>query len=106
MAELSIEITFALPESQFLTVVHVQAGSTVADVIAMSGVIDSFPEYDLAELTVGIWGRVVQSDQVVEEGDRVELYRPLKMDPRESRRMLAETGRTMSGKSTDDKAPH
>jgi putative ubiquitin-RnfH superfamily antitoxin RatB of RatAB toxin-antitoxin module len=46
-------------------------------------------------MQAGIWGRPVERDQAVSDGDRVELYRPLNMDPREARRRLAAAGRTM-----------
>ena len=49
----------------------------------------------LAACQLGIWGRLVNRDQTLEDGDRVEIYRPLEIDPRETRRRLAAEGKTM-----------
>lgn len=93
--QLSVEVAFALPDVQALVTVSVAAGATVADAIAQSGIPDQFPEQRLHELQAGIWGRPVGHDCRVTDGDRIELYRPLRLDPKEARRRLAESGRTM-----------
>ena len=95
-----VEVVFATAERQRLLEVTVPEGSTVADAIADSRIADRFPGADFDAFEVGIWGRVVSRDQVLAEGDRVEIYRPLALDPREARRRLASLGRTMgsSGK--------
>ena len=90
MAErLPIEIVLATPERQVLLALDVDDGSTVADVIALSGIGSQFPDFDLDEMPVGIWGKSVARDSLVRPGDRVELYRPLEVDPREARRQRA-----------------
>lgn len=99
MAEISVEIVFALAESQELLAVSVPTGSTVADVISISGFVECFPQHNLADLAVGIWGRVVENDRTVVDGDRVEIYRPLELNPRDARRKFAEVGRTMVGRT-------
>lgn len=86
---LSVEVVLATPERQVLLTVNVEAGSSVADVIARSGVESQFPDLAVAELAVGIWGRRVSLDSTVNAGDRVELYRRLVIDPREARRQRA-----------------
>ncbi len=86
---MQVEIVFALPSRQELRQLSVEEGATVADVIATSGLAAAFPEHDLAVLQVAIWGRPVERSQAVREGDRVELLRPLEMDPREARRLKA-----------------
>lgn len=101
MAEISVEIVFALADIQDLRSLSVPAGATVGEVVARSGLVDRFPQHNLTGLKVGIWGRVVQPDQVVNDGERVEIYRPLEMDPREARRKLADAGRTMGAKTAD-----
>ena len=70
-------------------------GATVSDAIEQSDMAKHFPDADLDALQVGIWGRVVSREQPLNDGDRVELYRPLQRDPREARRQLAATGGTM-----------
>jgi putative ubiquitin-RnfH superfamily antitoxin RatB of RatAB toxin-antitoxin module len=84
-----VEIVFALPGQQVLLAIDVGEGATVADVIARSGIARRFAATALDDLQAGIWGRPVDRDHVVTEGDRVELYRPLQVDPKEARRSKA-----------------
>jgi putative ubiquitin-RnfH superfamily antitoxin RatB of RatAB toxin-antitoxin module len=88
-AEISVGIVFAVPESQMLVELRLAPGATVADAIAASGLIDAFPKHALNTLPVGIWGRLTEADQVLKDGDRVEIYRQLPVDPMESRRLKA-----------------
>ena len=98
--DISVEVVFALAGEQRLLEVSLAPGSTVGDAIAASEMAKHFPDEDIDALQTGIWGRVVERDQQVQAGDRVELYRPLELDPREARRRLAALGKTMgpSGK--------
>jgi uncharacterized protein len=96
-----IEVVFALRERQELVTVQLQDGATVADAIEQSSMQSAFPEWNLNECAVGIWGRLVERNQRLQQGDRVEIYRPLAIDPREARRALAAQGRSM-GKSSGD----
>ena len=84
-----IEVVFALPGRQVLLASEVPDGATVADAIAMSGIARQFPECDLDELQAGVWGQPVKRERVVRNGDRIELFRALEMDPREARRLKA-----------------
>lgn len=84
-----VEVVLATPERQVLLALHVPEGSSVADVIAASGIASHFPDLPLDEMPTGIWGKGVTRDNKVREGDRVELYRPLLTDPREARRQRA-----------------
>lgn len=86
-AVIRAEAVFALPGKQVLRAVELPAGATVDDVIAASGLRQACPGQDLDDLQAGIWGRPVARDQLVQDGDRVELYRPLLMDPRDARRL-------------------
>lgn len=97
--EIQVELVFAAEDTQRLVAVSMPPGATVAQAIESSGLADHFPGEDFDKLPVGIWGHVVPRDQVLRAGDRVEIYRPLKLDPRQARRQLAELGRTM-GSST------
>ena len=101
MSDFEVEIVFALPDRQLLESVLVTAGETVLDVVTKSGLREAFPEYEIDSLAIGIWGREVQRDQVVKEDDRIEIYRPLELDPREARRQLALSGRTMGSADSD-----
>lgn len=82
-----VEVVFALPDRQVLLAVEIAARATVAEVLAASGIARQFPEHDLDALQAGIWGRLVERSQSVRDGDRIELFRPLAMDPREARRL-------------------
>ena len=86
---MQVEIVFALPSRQLLEQLHVADGATVADVILASRIAVEFPGHDLDDLQAGIWGQPVDRTHPVKEGDRVELFRPLQMDPREARRLKA-----------------
>lgn len=66
--------------------VDLPAGGTVADAIAASALRTEFPSLDAATLGVGVWGRKVSPMQAAREGDRIELYRPLRVDPKVARR--------------------
>ncbi len=92
---INVEVVLATPPKQVLIALRVPQGSTAAEVIAASGVEGQFPDLRPAELAVGVWGRLVERDHVVGDGDRVEIYRPLLIEPREARRQLARAGRTM-----------
>jgi len=86
---MQVEVVFALPERQVLLTVLVPDDATVAEVIKASGLARQFPEDDLDLLQAGVWGRPVDRARVVKDGDRVELFRPLEMDPRDARRLKA-----------------
>lgn len=84
-----VEVVFAQPGRQVLKRVHVKEGATVDDVIRRSRIGQEFPGTELDSLQAGVWGRLVDRDYTVVEGDRVELYRPLEIDPKEARRLKA-----------------
>ncbi|MCP1727004.1 putative ubiquitin-RnfH superfamily antitoxin RatB of RatAB toxin-antitoxin module [Natronospira proteinivora] len=92
---ISVEVAYARPERQEILVLEVEVGTTAEEAVNRSGIAKLFPEIDLKESRVGIFGRLVKADQVLREGDRVEVYRPLKADPKEVRRQRAREGRTM-----------
>jgi putative ubiquitin-RnfH superfamily antitoxin RatB of RatAB toxin-antitoxin module len=92
-ASIHVEVIYALPETQPLLQVELAEGATVADAIRASGVLEAFPDIDLAKNKVGIFSRLVKQDEVVRDKDRVEIYRPLIADPKEVRRKRAEEGK-------------
>jgi len=69
--------------------VEVACGATVLDAIRGSGVLGRFATIDVSRCQVGIWGRATKLDARLADGDRVELYRPLVMDPMQARRLRA-----------------
>lgn len=86
---MQVEVVFALPDRQALETVVVPAGATVADAIRRSGLQNRFADVQMNELQAGIWGKPVERNHVLADGDRVEIYRSLAMDPREARRLKA-----------------
>lgn len=89
---LAVEVVLATADKQVLLALDVDVGSSVADVIAASGIESRFPDLAVGEMPVGIWGTCVPRDTAVRQGDRIELYRPLEIDPREARRQRARAG--------------
>ena len=93
MAEtIEVEVAYAEAARQFLRRVVLPAGSTVADAIRASRVEIEFA-IDASKLATGIWSKPAAGDARVENGDRVELYRPLEADPKEARRRRATRAR-------------
>ncbi|MGV2287541.1 RnfH family protein [Trinickia sp. YCB016] len=82
---LSVEVCYALPEAQTLIAVDVPAGATVQQAIDASGILRKHPEIDLSTQKVGIYGKVKPLDAPLADHDRVEIYRPLIVDPKMAR---------------------
>lgn len=91
MAEqLTVEVAYALPKQQSLLTLSVLPGSTVLQVIEQSGILQQYPDIDLNQQKIGVWSRPVKQDEMVKDGDRIEIYRPLIADPKDLRRRRAE----------------
>jgi putative ubiquitin-RnfH superfamily antitoxin RatB of RatAB toxin-antitoxin module len=69
--------------------VELDAGATALDAIRASGVLQRFAEIDVSTQSIGVWGRICALDAPLADGDRVEIYRPLAVDPKEARRRRA-----------------
>jgi len=91
----NIEVVFALPDRQELVALEVDPGTTVGAAITLSAISDKFAGKDFSDYQAGVWGKAVDRDHRLQEGDRLELYRPLLMDPRDARRLLAASGGSM-----------
>ncbi|MEO3990877.1 RnfH family protein [Pseudocitrobacter cyperus] len=85
-----VEVAYALPQKQYLQRVTLEEGATVEQAILASGILALRDDIDLAKNKVGIYSRPVKLQDVVQDGDRVEIYRPLIADPKELRRQRAE----------------
>lgn len=83
---MKIVVAYATPERQVELPIAVSAHCTVAWAIRQSGILQEFPELALESITVGIFGQRVTLETLLNEGERVEIYRPLRIDPREARR--------------------
>jgi putative ubiquitin-RnfH superfamily antitoxin RatB of RatAB toxin-antitoxin module len=95
---ISVEVACALPEKQLIIKLEVPLGTGVRKAIELSGIEKEFPQLDIPNSAVGIFGEVVKDTHPLKKGDRVEIYRPLINEPRETRRILAAKGATMGGK--------
>jgi putative ubiquitin-RnfH superfamily antitoxin RatB of RatAB toxin-antitoxin module len=93
MAEelIGVEVVYAAVDRQSLIQIEVPLGTTVRAALILSRIDQQFAGLDLAECAVGIFGKVVSDPQlrVLQQGDRIEIYRPLLADPKEVRRMRA-----------------
>ena len=96
--QLVVELIYARPDTQKSIKVSVQKGATVRAVIERSRIIETFPEIDLAVNKVGIYGKLRSLGDTVQAGDRVEIYRPLLIDPKEARRLNAKLASGASGR--------
>jgi putative ubiquitin-RnfH superfamily antitoxin RatB of RatAB toxin-antitoxin module len=91
MAEIDIEVVYALAGEQRLLRLSVPAGTTVREAALRSAMDEHFPGLDLSTAALGIFGRLVAKpeERVLEAGERVEIYRPLLADPKEVRKARA-----------------
>ena len=86
---INVEVAYALPEKQVILTLEVPEGTTVLEAASQSGVTEKFAGIDLENAKFGIFGKVVAPKQVLREGERVEIYRPLIADPKEVRKARA-----------------
>lgn len=89
MDELRVSVCYARPERQFLEELTLPRGALLRDALERSSLRAQAPELDLAQAKVGIFGKAKALDTPLRSGDRVEVYRPLIADPKESRRRRA-----------------
>ena len=86
---IAVELVYALKDAQEVVALSVAAGTTVGEAIRLSGLPVRYPEIDAECAAVGLYGRIVARDATLRDGDRVEIYRPLKRDPKQARRRRA-----------------
>jgi putative ubiquitin-RnfH superfamily antitoxin RatB of RatAB toxin-antitoxin module len=92
-ARLSIEVCYALANEQTLIAVDLPEGATVQQAIDASGILQRYPQIDLGTQKVGVFGKLKPLDAVLADHDRVEIYRPLLVDPKLSRQRRVEKTR-------------
>lgn len=85
-----VEVCYANPSQQWLLPIELPQGSLVSQAIESSGILNRCPELVLDDLKVGIFSKKCTLDTVLKEGDRVEIYRPLTIDPKVARRLRAQ----------------
>jgi putative ubiquitin-RnfH superfamily antitoxin RatB of RatAB toxin-antitoxin module len=88
-APLRIEIAYAEPQRAIVKTLRLPAGASVADALQLAALDPDFTGVDLANSALGIFGKLTRGDQLLQQGDRIEIYRPLATDPKEGRRARA-----------------
>jgi len=86
---IEIEVVYALPLKQVMRQMRVHEGITAEEAVRLSGILELFPEIDLSLNKLGVFGKVVKSERILQDSDRVEIYRALPIDPKEARRRRA-----------------
>ncbi len=95
MPLLEVQVAYALPAETTLIDLRVDSETTVRSAIEGSGLLARHPEIDLDRNKVGVFGRLVKLDSRLRQGDRIEIYRALRADPKEIRRQRAAEGKVM-----------
>jgi putative ubiquitin-RnfH superfamily antitoxin RatB of RatAB toxin-antitoxin module len=90
---LRVRVVYALPDQQVGVALEVPPGTTAADAVARSKLLEKFPEAVARPLACAVFGRAVPLTYELRDGDRVEILRPLLIDPKQSRREAAERNR-------------
>lgn len=88
---IKVEVAFALPERQLIIPLQVKKGTTMFDAAVQSGIAGKFEGLDLESCPMGVFGKAERkpAERVLEDGERVEIYRPLIADPKEVRKKRA-----------------
>ena len=92
--EIRIEVAYALPHKQVLLALSVEPGTSVMDAIDRSGMRTEFPDIRIDPGKLGVFGRKIQPDHQLKDGDRIEIYRALIADPKEVRRERAKKAKS------------
>ena len=89
------EVAYGRVDEQALLTVEADTPLTAQQAIERSGILERFPEIDLENNKIGIFGKASKLDAPLADGDRVEIYRPLIADPKEARKKRAAEGKVM-----------
>lgn len=91
MDSITVEIAYGTAEQQWLQTLNVPTGTTAREAVLHSSIATALPGVDLHNAVLGIFGKVIQSDTVLRARDRIEIYRPLLIDPKEARRLRVQS---------------
>ena len=94
---LSVEVVYAERDRQVLKQIEIAPGTSALEAVRLADLQKEFPRIRPANADIAVWGRKVAADEVLRHGDRVEVLRPLEIDPRDARRTLAQAGQVMGG---------
>ncbi len=89
MALVKVEVAYANPDEQRIIQLEVEENTSLETVIDRSGILEIFPEIDLTKQKIGVFGKLRKLNELIKAGDRIEIYRPLLIDPKEARRAKA-----------------
>jgi uncharacterized protein len=84
-----VELIYIEPNSQNSLKLELSKGTSIKQAIHQSGLLDQFPDIDLNINKVGIYNKIQTLDTIIQDGGRIEIYRPLSADPKEARRQRA-----------------
>lgn len=87
---ITVEVAYALPDEQVIMSLEVADNTSVEQAIKRSGILERYPQINMDSDKVGIFGKICKLDATLSHKDRIEIYRPLIADPKESRRQKAE----------------
>ncbi len=93
--QIEIEVVYALPHEQILRKLNVPAGTTARHAVEISGISGMLFGIDFSQNKLGIFGKLIKPETILRDRDRVEIYRPLSIDPKEARRKRAKETRVM-----------
>lgn len=101
---MTVEVAYALPDEQKIIALKVASDCTAMEAVEQSGICEVFPDIDLASAKMGIFGKAVPKPQehVLAPGDRVEIYRPLLIDPKASRKERAAKVKAQRSDDSDE----
>lgn len=83
---ITVGVAYATPDAQTEISVVGEPQQNAATFIKRSGILDIYPDIPFPDVEIGIYGRVIKLDALLQDGDRIEIYRPLTVDPKEARR--------------------
>lgn len=89
MSKIAIEVAYASPTKQVIIALEVEQHCTIEQAILLSNILDQFPEINLQGQKIGIFSKIKKLSDPIKAGDRIEIYRPLIIDPKEARRAKA-----------------
>jgi uncharacterized protein len=92
-ARISIEVVYALPQRAVSKTFRLETPATIRDALRAAASDPDFAGIDVTHSTVGVFGKVATAEQILNNGDRVEIYRALAADPKLARRIRAKEAR-------------
>lgn len=99
---ITVEVAYALPDEQQILSIEISPETTVEEAIKRSGILERYPKIDLTSDKVGIFGKICKLNATLHHKDRIEIYRGLIADPKESRRQKAEMEKKKKAEQSDD----